>query len=127
MPDVLKVKMKKLWLDDLRPAPGEGWIEVSTAMEAIKALARQTFDLVSLDHDLGDHTYDGHLVAAFIEEEAFHGRMKSTCIQVHSANPVGAKRMLMCIEHAYRIWGRTDTPQWIDYMQLIRDPQAEVA
>ncbi len=47
------VEKKRLWLDDVRPAPDESWLWVRTAREAIDALTNSAWEEVSLDHDLG--------------------------------------------------------------------------
>jgi hypothetical protein len=44
--------MNKLWVDDMRSAP-EGWDLAVSSAQALKMLQEKTYDVVSLDHDLG--------------------------------------------------------------------------
>jgi hypothetical protein len=88
-----------LWLDDLRPAP-EGWVWVKTAKEVINQLACHEFEVVSLDHDLGDDELlgTGLDVLHWIEEQvALHG-FKPPELRVHSMKPVDRMNMFACIE-----------------------------
>jgi hypothetical protein len=125
----------KLWLDDLRPAPG-GWTRVTSAPDAIAALSRGGVIAISLDHDrrpcgeaagsspageeravprsgpldLGDEpgVGSGYDVACFIEAEAFHGRLARLAWSVHSANPVGVARMRRALEKADALWAERE-------------------
>lgn len=69
---------------------------VETAEDCIKALRKETFDMVFLDHDLGGETYTessradtGMEVVRWIEEH----KPKIGEVIVHSLNPVGASAM----------------------------------
>lgn len=94
-----------LWLDDERPMPKEFHLHARTSVEAIEAIKNGGIGVVSLDHDLGDESNGtGYEVAKFIEEGAFLGTLPPMEVRVHSANPVGASRMRMCIENANRYW-----------------------
>ena len=42
----------KLWVDDIRNAPDDSWHVARTAIEAIRAIARYDFEVISLDHDI---------------------------------------------------------------------------
>lgn len=98
----------KLWLDDVRPAP-EGWTAVRTAAEAIAVLATGTVEIVSLDHDLGPaEAGTGYDVASWIEEQAATGTLPRVRWRVHSANPVGVRRMEAALQSADRFWGEAD-------------------
>lgn len=78
---------------------------VRTADEAIDVIRSGGVTLISLDHDLGDDSKGtGYDVAKFIEERAFLGAMSAFEVRVHSANPVGAGKMRMCIDNAKRYW-----------------------
>lgn len=95
----------KVWLDDERPMPAGFDRHVRTANEAIDIIKSGGVSLISLDHDLGeDSNGTGYDVAKFIEEGAFLGTVPPMEVRVHSANPVGASRMRMCIENAKRYW-----------------------
>lgn len=101
----------KLWLDDVRPAP-DGWLHVATAEEAIAYFARGTVEAASLDHDLGpSDAGTGYDVLAWIERAmnvgAWYGPLPR--LFVHSANPVGRKRMdgaIDAIKDAYALLDR---------------------
>lgn len=79
-----------LWLDDERTPP-EGWEWVKTPRACIAFLARHRDDVevLSLDHDLGGDSTGREVVHWMIMRDTWPTR---GCI-VHSANPVGAKRM----------------------------------
>jgi len=85
---------RKLWLDDVRPAPNPQWEHVTTAGEAIAVLsaAWEQFDEVSLDHDLGEGVPTGYAVACYIEEQVAKGKTPPH-LMCHSDNPPGAKRI----------------------------------
>lgn len=95
---------KKLWVDDVRvpPEPASEWLWVKTSMEAIDALSETDFDVVSLDHDLGEESGSGYDVACYIERKAWYGSVIPGEIRVHSANPVGRKNIELCIEAIQR-------------------------
>lgn len=95
----------KVWLDDERPMP-EGFDKhVRTAGDAMDLLKSGGVSFISLDHDLGnDSNGTGYDVAKFIEEGAFLGTVPPMDVRVHSANPVGAAKIRMCIENAKKYW-----------------------
>lgn len=91
-----------LWLDDERNPP-EGWIWVKTELEAIAALRRDEYEVISLDHDLGEGG-TGYSVLLYLEAEVYRNHsFKCPEIRVHSANPVGRQRMLQAIGSIKRI------------------------
>lgn len=47
----------KLWVDDIRNAPDESWHVARTALEAIRAIARFDFEVISLDHDISHQVH----------------------------------------------------------------------
>jgi len=89
---IQKTQMK-LWLDDMRPAPDDSWLRVTTALDAIKLLTRLEFIEVSLDHDLGLEPQTGYDVLTWIEkcivEREVFGILKPKIpiLKVHTANP----------------------------------------
>jgi len=92
----------KLWLDDERPAP-DGWELVKTALECITALRCNEYEEISLDHDLGDGG-TGYDVLLYIEAEVHRNPdYKCPMIWIHSANPVGRKRMQQAIDSIFRL------------------------
>jgi hypothetical protein len=98
----------RVWLDDVRKAP-EGWVHVKTPEEAIDLLRSGDVEEVSLDHDLGLATPEaertGYDVLAWLEEAVATGAWKHAlpAIHVHSANPVGWRRMEQAIAAIQRL------------------------
>lgn len=96
----------KLWIDDVRTPPCDGWIHCHTVNEAKAAVhfyEHQRSDdsiILDLDHDAGEYANDGGdyiELLKWLEEErlpdmgyAFH---------IHSMNPVGVANMRAIIEH----------------------------
>jgi hypothetical protein len=88
----------KLWLDDERPAP-DGWVLAKTAIEALAKLRQQEFEVVSLDHDLGEESGSGYDVLLYIEAQVFtNPNFKCPELRIHSANPAGCQMMQLAIE-----------------------------
>lgn len=87
----------KLWLDDMRPAPG-GWIAVASYEQAEAFIEEHLEQIteVSLDHDLnsthsaGDYSdgKTGFDVLKLLLARGFAGR-----IELHSMNAAGIQRM----------------------------------
>ena len=103
----------KVWLDDLREAP-PGWVRVRTPEVAIGLLETGDVTEISLDHDLGlvdgERERTGYDVLLWLEREVAEGRWVFPLpqISVHSANPVGRKRMEQAIASIRRM--RPDMP-----------------
>lgn len=86
--------MMKLWLDDIRKPPDEGWTWASDAEMAMHILSTGHVTEVSLDHDLGDGVPTGYDVITWLERQYATGRMtRPIIIHIHTANPVGRARM----------------------------------
>lgn len=66
---------------------------VHDAHSAIGALQKNEWDVVFLDHDLGEGNGTGYDVACWLEEHEEH----MPIVVVHSSNPVGAKRILLTL------------------------------
>jgi hypothetical protein len=98
----------KVWLDDVRSAPG-GWTHVTTPEEAIELLRSGEVEEVSLDHDLGlasaESERTGYDVLAWLEQTVATGTWEHEVpvIRVHSANPVGWRRMEQAIASIQRL------------------------
>jgi hypothetical protein len=98
----------RVWLDDVREAP-DGWAHVRTPDEAIELLNSGEVEEISLDHDLGLATPEseptGYDVLVWLEQaiatEAWTYPVPT--IHVHSANPVGWRRMEQAIESIQRL------------------------
>ena len=85
----------KLWLDDTRKPPEEGWHWVRTAEEACAWLRDDVVRQMSLDHDLdlpnlGGESWTGYDVLCWLERHPEHW---PEVVYVHSMNPAGADRM----------------------------------
>lgn len=116
--------MVKLWLDDIRVPPDESWTWCKTANEAKLILLAGNVEEASLDHDLGacekclkgmdaeewlwrhdmksipncEHYGTGYTLVSWMEENHVWPKTRP---KVHSANPVGRRRMEMVIDKWY--------------------------
>lgn len=96
----------KLFLDDIRDAPDgtkvsdfwDTWKVIRTYETMIDHLTRgKNIEVISLDHDLGAEQ-TGYDVAKWIEEKvATDCNYFPPMIYVHSANPVGRRNILACV------------------------------
>jgi hypothetical protein len=94
----------RVWLDDDlvdRRAP-EGWVQVTTAREAIELLDGGEVVELSLDHDLGDDELNGRgidVVNWLGEQQEVHGRhlWPVQGITLHTANAYGRDAMARAI------------------------------
>lgn len=110
----------KLFVDDVRDPPDDGWIVARTVADAKTYLLRDDVIMVSLDHDMGacadcvrrgahigdcgseermyqnwcQHAEDGYQLVCWMIE---HDRIP-TMVNVHSMNPVGRRRMIQALE-----------------------------
>lgn len=108
----------KLYLDDERPTP-EGWNRAYTASEAIEHLKTGRVTHLSLDHDLGpQEAGTGYDVCLFVEQKVFERAFDfdnpfiPPVMVVHSANPVGRKRMEDAIRQIYHHFKVTQPVEW---------------
>ena len=108
----------KLWIDDVRPAPGGDykwpdnreylWIKsVNQAKSTIESMEyfqnhpafppeELTIELIDIDHDAGDYACDGGDYIKLLDWLEETGR--SYPIRIHSMNPVGVANMRAIIE-----------------------------
>lgn len=97
----------KLWVDDERdPVKFTGeddWLWAKTYDQAIDALNQYSFEIISLDNDLGmneednDDGYQGRHVFIFIEQLLFECNEKVSElkeVRVHSSNPVAVREIM---------------------------------
>ena len=96
-------KQMKIFLDDVRDPP-EGWTLVRNAAEAVGLILNSIYEgtkieAISLDHDLGEH-WSGYDVACFMEWLVVEdlGFKCPDEILIHSANPVGRRRIQQVID-----------------------------
>ncbi len=102
--------MISIWLDDERPEPhGTQWVRVTTSKQCIDLIIKsqeddEKVDQLSLDHDLGEpENGTGYDVVCFLEEMKHNNQTFKLPNEtfVHSANPVGRRRMLQVINKLY--------------------------
>lgn len=95
------MKSVKIWVDDIREPPSDGWWvcrSVITAKETISALQLKGYiiEVVSIDHDAGDYEPLGGdyiKVLDWLEETG-----KNIPIHIHTMNPVGRQNMKAIIK-----------------------------
>ena len=92
----------KIWLDDIREPPDEGWLwfkSVETARLYFEVAEDMLEECeISLDHDLGENHPTGYDLIKWLEEKVMTGKVTTQGysfpkIRVHSANPVGRKNI----------------------------------
>ena len=89
----------RLWVDDMRPAPGgfvpcRSYKEAITAFEIFTSEDNMEIELISLDHDLGEKK-TGYDIAKYIVEH----KIPIDFYQVHSMNPVGRENIVHLLNH----------------------------
>lgn len=117
----------RVWLDDIRTPPHDGWIWVKSVPDAKTVIGNHytRIAVLSLDHDLGmvesGTTDSGLIIADEIEAEkgyklvlwmAETGLWPEGEIWIHSDNPVGVENMaatIRCYAYSHRanLDGRT--------------------
>lgn len=80
----------KIWLDDERTPPDEGWAWLRTIEDAKPLLLDGVVETASLDNDLGDGLEEGRRLVLWMAE---HDTWPTAEIRVHSANPVAYEYM----------------------------------
>ena len=98
--------MKILFLDDddsrfqeFRHRTGLNPRRVQTWPGFYDAIMGEPWDLIMLDHDLGDNNFDGAVAAKFLADNplVLNGDQQ---IIIHSANPIGVANMLSHMKYA---------------------------
>jgi hypothetical protein len=115
----MKIDKKRLYLDDIRTPIDDDWIVVRNYeqfVSTIKLNGLENFDMISLDHDLGDQAmveyytnaknnyqinYEnivnektGYDCCKFLVSVSMTKNIPLPQIYVHSANPIGAHNMM---------------------------------
>lgn len=97
--------MRRLFVDDEREPPKDQiWDIARSYHEAVNLINENTYDVVSLDHDLAcfdqrGHEFTGSDVLNYLVEMKFYD--EPNCPQyvyVHSANPSAYKSMKLAID-----------------------------
>lgn len=98
----------KIWVDDIRSAP-HGYYHAYSVNQAINFIKMAEFyddaslfndeyriELIDIDHDAGDYTYDGGDYIKLLDwlEET----KRNYPIKIHTMNPVGAQNMRAIID-----------------------------
>jgi hypothetical protein len=94
--------MIQLWVDDVRPAPGPDWTIARTSAEAIQFLRTGRVEVVSFDHDLGGDDTSMRAIDWLDEAVSNDPEFRAPRVQVHSSNPVGARRIRAAVESMNR-------------------------
>lgn len=97
----------KLWVDDIRNAPDDTWHVARSITEAIRAIERYDFEIISLDHDISHQVQVGSTERPFPCEETFasvayylsavyfpfEGRTPEPRVILHTANQIAGDEM----------------------------------
>jgi hypothetical protein len=123
----MKIERKRLYLDDVRTPIGDDWIIVRNYDEfvsTIKFHGLENFDVISLDHDLGEQSMveyytnvknnykldynnivdekTGYDCCKFLVSESMSKKIPLPQIYVHSANPIGSANMMGYINNYFK-------------------------
>lgn len=122
----MKFENMKLYLDDVRTPIHDGWEVVRNYDEfvsQIKKYGLESFEIISLDHDLGDtamteyysNVKDNYIIdynnitektgydaAKFLVSESLINKIPLPQIYVHSANPIGAANIIGYINNYFK-------------------------
>ena len=115
----MKTEKKRLYLDDVRTPIGTDWVIIRNYehfVSTIRLYGLENFDVISLDHDLGDESmieyytnvknnyvlnYDnivnektGYDCCKFLVAESMSKKIPLPQIYVHSANPIGSANII---------------------------------
>lgn len=115
----MKINKKRIYLDDVRTPIDNEWIVVRNYDEfvnQIKQYGLESFEVISLDHDLGDQAMieyytnvrnnfsldynnienekTGYDCCKFLVNESIEKNIPLPQIYVHSANPIGSGNMM---------------------------------
>ena len=129
----MKIEKKRLYLDDVRTPLGDDWIIARNYEEfvsTIKFHGLKNFDMISLDHDLGEQSMveyytnvknnykldynnivdekTGYDCCKFLVSESMSKNIPLPQIYVHSANPIGSANMMGYINNYFK---NCKTPQ----------------
>lgn len=106
-----KIKLVKIWVDDIRPKPDDYDFHVKSVFGFIYLLGKlsvtQRYNpiLINLDHDAGVYAVEGGdyiKILEFLEANLAGAGCSADTIRVcfHSGNPVGVKNMRRIVNHS---------------------------
>jgi hypothetical protein len=129
----MKINKKRLYLDDVRTPLDSDWIIARNYEEfvsIIKFNGLENFDVISLDHDLGEQSMveyytnvknnykldynnivdekTGYDCCKFLVSESMSKKIPLPQMYVHSANPIGSANMMGYINNYFK---NCKTPQ----------------
>ena len=92
----------KIYLDDVR-TPYKGWTLVKSFNEFVRIVSDNKHDItdISFDHDLGTEK-TGYDALTWLEKMIYLNNYPVPDIHIHTANPVGRKRMEQVIKSIRR-------------------------
>jgi len=97
------VRKLRLYLDDQRPLPDDGFdFLIRTVEDAIKYINQNAVEFISLDNDLGVGYTEGYKVADYIEHAYICGDIEFVDFMPHTNNPGAARRMWQARENVYK-------------------------
>lgn len=98
----------RVWLDDSRTMPPEFDVHVMSAYDAISLIKTGVVTAVGLDHDLGFEELfgNGHMVADFIEEQAYFNKIPRIDWSIQSNNGPEVARMSVALRRADVYWDK---------------------
>jgi hypothetical protein len=90
--------MYKMFIDDIRTPPNQGWIIARSSDEAFEYIKKNGMpSFISFDHDLGGDDTSMKLLRK-LESEFGDNIPFPPDYAVHSANPVGSKNIVSFME-----------------------------
>jgi len=122
----MRIEKMRLYLDDVRTPVHEGWTVVRNYddfVAEIKKHGLDKFEIISLDHDLGDTAMSeyynnvkenyiidysnikektGYDAAKFLVSESITTKIPLPVIYVHSANPIGTGNIIGYINNYFK-------------------------
>lgn len=90
----MRAPLEKLWIDDIRTPPDDGWVWATNSEQAILVLNTMNFKIASFDHDLGGDDTTRKVILWLCEHE---DKWPKECY-VHSMNNVGREWLLGMID-----------------------------
>jgi len=141
----MKINKMRLYLDDIRTPVNDEWIVVRNYEDftlEIKKFGLERFELISLDHDLGDTAmieyynnvktnydlnYDnilektGYDAAKFLVAESMNKKIPLPQIYIHSANPIGSANMMGYINNYLMNCGLPQTCVRVQIEHIVED------
>lgn len=93
-----KPKKYLLWVDDIRPIPNEYLMKYHTSIaktydEAIHELHRFRYNVICLDHDLGNDKTGYDICKYIVENHIWCDEFR-----IHTQNPVGRQNMVQLLQ-----------------------------